>query len=530
MAILSAPTLTNIKDGFPNQRLTPIVGEPSYATIKKMERELAPNAKSQRNPNSLYGYLQYMTQPAIYHALTNENLAIPPDPGDQAAYPAGTDELQRAQLDQTYSQRKIARITYENMDQALLSLIVPAIDPIYTSGIITGAALYQQRTVLDVLAYLYNTYGRITTIDLMRNEQEMGKPYDPSQPIMILFAQITDGAEYAQAGSNPFSVPQLVRKGEALIALSKAYPEKLREWENDVPNLQKTWVEFQRFFSAAYAEYKANAQISAQAAGFHSGYNATEQSEAPADATFENLYESVNNFAAASVADRSAFSSMTDANTAMAAQMAAKDAQIQQLNDRLTMMSMGSHFQQQQPPPPAAPVQQPPTQYGYQYQYQAGRGDGRGDGGGRRGGRRNARGGRGGRGGRGQQQPQIPPPGVTGWNPAPPPGGAQQCPWIPAPAPTPAMATGWNLAPPAVQPPPGFQAGAPWSQYNPHQQQQAPKPKAYNNTNYCWTHGHDVDDQHTSATCRNPDWNGGHQTCATKWNTMGGSNKNRERT
>ena len=92
------------------------------------------------------------------------------------AYPGGTDALQRAQLDQTYSQRKIARITYENMDQALLSLIVPSIDPIYTSVIITGAALYQQRTVLNVLAYIYNTYRRITTIHLMRNKQEMGSP------------------------------------------------------------------------------------------------------------------------------------------------------------------------------------------------------------------------------------------------------------------------------------------------------------------------------------------------------------------
>ena len=120
MEILSATTLTNIKDGFTNQHLTSIVGERSYATIKKMERELAPNAKSQRKPNSLYGYLQCMTQPANCHALTNENLAIPPDPGDQAAYPAGTDELQRAQIDQTYSQRKIARITYEKVDQVLV--------------------------------------------------------------------------------------------------------------------------------------------------------------------------------------------------------------------------------------------------------------------------------------------------------------------------------------------------------------------------------------------------------------------------
>ena len=57
-----------------------------------------------------------------------------------------------------------------------------------------------------------NVYGLITTINLTRNEQEMGNHYDPSLPMMIIFSQITDGAEYAQAGSNPFSVPQLVRK------------------------------------------------------------------------------------------------------------------------------------------------------------------------------------------------------------------------------------------------------------------------------------------------------------------------------
>ena len=63
----------------------------------------------------------------------------------------------------------------------------------------------------------------------MRNKQEMGERYDVSLPIMILFAQIIDRAKYAQAVINYFSVPQLIRKGEALINLSKAYPVKLRE-------------------------------------------------------------------------------------------------------------------------------------------------------------------------------------------------------------------------------------------------------------------------------------------------------------
>ena len=89
-----------------------------------------------------------MTQPAIYHALTNENIAIPLDPGDQAIYPAGNNNLQCAQLDQIYSNIKTSRLTCKNMDQALLALIILNIDLIYTPGIITEAALYQQQNSL----------------------------------------------------------------------------------------------------------------------------------------------------------------------------------------------------------------------------------------------------------------------------------------------------------------------------------------------------------------------------------------------
>ena len=53
-----------------------------------------------------------------------------------------------------------------------------------------------------------------------------------------------------------------------------------------------------------------------------------------------------------------------------------------------------------------------------------------------------------------------------------------------------------------------------------------PKTKrANNNDNYCWTHGYDVADQHTSATCKNPA--AGHQPTATKANPMNGSTKDK---
>ena len=47
--------------------------------------------------------------------------------------------------------------------------------------------------------------------------------------------------------------------------------------------------------------------------------------------------------------------------------------------------------------------------------------------------------------------------------------------------------------------------------------------KTFNNDNYCWTHGHNIANNHTSATCRTPHPSGLHQYGATKRNMMGGN-------
>jgi hypothetical protein len=57
----------------------------------------------------------------------------------------------------------------------------------------------------------------------------------------------------------------------------------------------------------------------------------------------------------------------------------------------------------------------------------------------------------------------------------------------------------------------------------------APKPVWSTNTpfpgNYCWTHGHQCSQHHTSATCGNKA--AGHKDDATAANTMGGSKANK---
>ena len=70
--------------------------------------------------------------------------------------------------------------------------------------------------------------------------------------------------------------------------------------------------------------------------------------------------------------------------------------------------------------------------------------------------------------------------------------------------------------------PPVFQMNATQnSNQNNHTNTQKNRFRNYENQNYCWTHGHHVKDNHTSATCTMP--KPGHQFTVTKLNTMGGS-------
>ena len=72
---------------------------------------------------------------------------------------------------------------------------------------------------------------------------------------------------------------------------------------------------------------------------------------------------------------------------------------------------------------------------------------------------------------------------------------------------------GTNICPPAFQ----MNATQNSNQNNRTNSQKNPF-RNYENQNYCWTHGHHIEDDHTSATCTMPDPG---QPAATKMNTMG---------
>jgi hypothetical protein len=80
---------------------------------------------------------------------------------------------------------------------------------------------------------------------------------------------------------------------------------------------------------------------------------------------------------------------------------------------------------------------------------------------------------------------------------------------------------------PTMPPPYGHAQGPPphqaWPAIQPPPMHHHPTTKRYANMNYCWTHGYDIDDQHTGMLCKCPA--AYHQPQATQQNPMGGSQK-----
>ncbi len=72
---------------------------------------------------------------------------------------------------------------------------------------------YANVSTKELLAHLFKTYGQINGGDLRKNEEVMNTPYDVNLPIEVLFNQIEDGMDYADAGNHPFTPAQIVMKG-----------------------------------------------------------------------------------------------------------------------------------------------------------------------------------------------------------------------------------------------------------------------------------------------------------------------------
>jgi hypothetical protein len=515
---LRAPSVEDLKAGFVYERLDPISGEPTYATLQRLFTQLIRNATSvsSRLGGGQFGLSGLAKDPAVYLLRTRTHFNRPAYPGEQPVYPLGTTPAAQATILDTWTANTKEFLTVQRAETLLLMLLEKAIEDAYLTGIHDEAHGFGNRTLQDVQRWLFETYGHVGSTDRMNNTARLTQPIDPTAPLALLFKQIEECQRFAADAGSPFTPQQIVEAAEALIVQTGKYESTYKEWLA-LPATTRTYIELKRRFTQAYNIQNAMHRT-AQQAGYHANLAAINE----ADDDDQNLAAAAHEFDAAEASRQTTVTQLATTNTDLHGQLANLATHNQHLQQQMTQMQQQYVFlatQQQRPAPTRYPAYQ-------------GRGRGRG------GGHHSAR------------QPTYPrvwaqatlpikgqyqasshTPGDQ--HPAPPRqrrhgnrrhlhGGPH---WSPAMADQRqgpgAMAT---HQPTQHHGPAPWQNGSqpnPYQQHNGYRQQRPPNAKKYGNMNYCWTHGGDIVDNHTGFTCEKP--HPQHIPHATRQNTMGGN-------
>ena len=480
----TAPTADAIKTSFTFAQFDQIVGEPTYSTLYKLETQATRNAAtvSIRLPPPHTNCSGIVEQPAVYVLRAGGPFPRPTYPGDQPVFPAGARVTDRTTIQNRFDLALKNYNTCQTTENLLKTMLENAVEHSYLAGIHSEILGFGPRSLQDIFLHLYQSYGRISPSSLKSNTDKLTNPIAAHLPIALVFRQIEDCQRFATAGGAAFTQEQLIKAAETLILNTGKYQLAYREWIN-LPPPQKTFNTFRTRFAMEYQILNEMQNSTAQQQGFVGNVE-----EDP------DLTSAVANFAQASAADRTAFTQLTDTNAYLHQHMAQVSAQNENLQKQLADMQQqmnAINLVQPAAQPPPMP-RRPPAVYTTPVPHY-------------------------------QRPPQAyaPPPATYQQNQPTP---AYQQPTYGRGGRTPyrggrarGRGRGGQRGPP--------QQTVPYGQ----QQQQPPNPvKRHSNWNYCHTHGFDVQSDHTSENCQRPGWN--HNYYATRNNTMGGSNRNQNKT
>jgi hypothetical protein len=300
---------STITDHFPHKHVTPIVGQPTYETLRELHLKLNENAVKVHSNlgNGALGYLGVTVSPAIYDTLSATPFVTPVNPGNAPVFPEGAQGPQITNIRTVFTDATTAFNRYNAVCNAISALIVEAIDPMYLATLRLPYVGLGTRTPLELLAHLYANYAKITASDLDKNDAAMKLPCDVNLPIESLFKQIDDAIEYASAGQAPYSPRQVLNIAYQLVLRTGIFVDDCKLWKKQTDNY-KTWPQFKLDFAAAYQDYNESRDLSPRAAGF----SATDVAD-----YHDETIDAIANLATATAADRQAVANLTTTNASL---------------------------------------------------------------------------------------------------------------------------------------------------------------------------------------------------------------------
>jgi hypothetical protein len=212
----------SIVNRFPN-KINKIHGLPTFETLSKMKKELQLNAALV--PSALgggaHGYLGILLSDAAYCAKSGNDATTglpklfikPIFPGDQPNIVGTTKEDRDVEL-QVFNYQTYAWCIYDNMHQALRTIMLKAIEDTYLSPLKSQVTGYCNVSVAMILTHLFKEYGDIGLNKMHENHQRFNKAWDGAEPFKNIITCIEDCIDYASLAAAPYAAVQILSQAK----------------------------------------------------------------------------------------------------------------------------------------------------------------------------------------------------------------------------------------------------------------------------------------------------------------------------
>jgi hypothetical protein len=186
---MTASTPDELIAGFPHSSLPKVTGEPTFEDLKVIRGLLNTNAMSVASyeGGGRHGYLRIITTNEEYFTVAVDVFPVPNNPGTSAAVVAGMTEAVIAETTRLHKEATQVHRNYHNVDQAIKKLIIESFDDTYLNALSDEMVGYANCTSLQLLTHLLTYYAMIAPTELTQNYKRLNAPYDPNQPIEMLF-------------------------------------------------------------------------------------------------------------------------------------------------------------------------------------------------------------------------------------------------------------------------------------------------------------------------------------------------------
>ena len=250
-------TLVDYTTYFEFPTLDKIHGEPTFATLLRMKKQLKANAISITSDlgGGQFGHLGLVLTPPDYALLSPVPYARPAHIG-ALVIPAGTAQHEAIRLRDEHKENiRLFRETID-VEKVLIKLIVGAVEAQYLKELRDHNTDTINDTVADVLAFLFDRYGEVDSETLDDHEAKVRSLFwTLSDPPVTLFNKVEDLVELADAARLPKTNAQIVNMGLHIIRKTQDLEQALTAWFAR-PVADRTWLNFKEHFSSAYRALK----------------------------------------------------------------------------------------------------------------------------------------------------------------------------------------------------------------------------------------------------------------------------------